>query len=571
MWSIVLLLPFVALAATEVALRLAGFGRDLEPLFIRSPGLSGYLQANPGVVTRFFTDPSQAPDVSIETAYFRASKVPGSFRVFVQGESSAAGFPYGLGASLAGILDQRFERAFPGREVEVISTAMAAVNSYTLLDFADEIIEQQPDAVAIYVGHNEFLGILGVGSTLRMSSRPWLTRAFLRVRELRLFQLMSRVYGGFAPSAPSQPVGSADTLMGAVAGERSITLKSTLFARGAEQFETNLDALLARYERAGIPVFIGTLASNERDQMPLAILAGADTEAASTAKTAYHAAQDAEGAGDFASARDGYAWARDLDPLRFRAPSVFSKIVAQVAARRHADLVDVHEAFVHASPNGLVGANLMLEHVHPNLNGYFLLADAFFDAMTGKGLPGKPDVVVPDAQARNEIPVSDIDRWLGEYKVQRIRSAWPFVATSLRPRLPVPVSEGERLAQELYNQRISWPEAQERLRRHYLAVGDKPEYTRVTAILADGFPFTGALQFEAAAALIAIGRPADALRYSRRAVDLEPRNVNHLLVNAHALILNGRLDDGRSMLEQVLLLEPGNPTAHEVLQQLGAR
>jgi len=99
---------------------------------------------------------------------------------------------------------------------------------------------------------------------------------------------------------------------------------------------------------------------------------------------------------------------------------------------------------------------------------------------------------------------------------------------------------GRRAArQELYNQRISWPEAQERLRRHYLAVGDKPEYTRVTAILADGFPFTGALQFEAAAALIAIGRPADALRYSRRAVDLEPRNVNHLLVNAHALILTG--------------------------------
>ena len=42
---------------------------------------------------------------------------------------------------------------------------MAAVSSYVLLDFADEIIAQQPDAVMIYAGHNEYLGIGGVGSS----------------------------------------------------------------------------------------------------------------------------------------------------------------------------------------------------------------------------------------------------------------------------------------------------------------------------------------------------------------------------------------------------------------------
>jgi tetratricopeptide (TPR) repeat protein len=402
-----------------------------------------------------------------------------------------------------------------------------------------------------------------------MSSTPWLTRAFLRVRGLRLFQLMNRVSGVFAPSGLSA-AGVADTLMAGVAGERSITLASGLFGKGVEQFESNLDALLDRYTRADIPVFVGTLASNERDQAPLAILAGADTEAASSAKTAYHAAQDAEGAGDFTAAREGYAWARDLDPLRFRAPSVFDEVVERVAARRGVAVVDVHGAFVRASPNGLVGAGLMLEHVHPNLDGYFLLADAYFDAMIAAGLPGDPEVEVTDAQARSEMPVSDVDRWLGEYKLQRVLSAWPFVPTSVQFELPAPSSDGERLAQELYEQRISWPEAQERLRRLYLATDDKPEYTRVTAILADAFPFTGTLQFETAAALVAIGRPADALRYSRRAVALEPRNVNHLLVHAHALILNERLDEGRSTLELVLRLEPGNTTAREVLLQLGS-
>jgi lysophospholipase L1-like esterase len=568
MWTIVLALPVVLLALAEGSLRIAGFGRDLEPLFIASPDRPQYLLANPRAVTRFFTEPSQAPQVSIETAFFRARKTPGTFRVFVQGESSAAGFPYGLGASLAGVLDQRLERAFPAREIEVVSTAMAAVTTYGLVDFAEEILAQQPDAVVVYVGHNEFLGILGVGSTMRISSRPWLTRAFLRARQLRLFQLLSNVHAGLATQGPMDRTGIADSLMADVAGERSIPLRSPTYQAGLEQFESNLDTLLRRYQEAGVPVFIGTLVSNERDQVPLAVLAGITAEAAKSAKTAYEAAQDAETAGHLDGARDGYAWARDLDPLRFRAPAEFNEVLRRVATRRGARLVDVHQAFVSASPNGLVGSSLMLEHVHPNLEGYFLLADAFFDAMTRAGVPGSPEVAVADGQARREMPVSDVDRWLGEYKMRRVRSAWPFVTQRRPMELPPPASEGERIAQELYRQRIAWPEAHARLRRYLLEAGNTEEYARTTLILADAFPFTGPYQFDAAAALIALDRPADSLRYSRRAAELEPRNVNHLLVHAHGLLLTGRTDEGRAALTKVLELEPRNPTARQVLEQI---
>jgi lysophospholipase L1-like esterase len=569
LWAIVLAVPFVALAATEAGLRIAGFGHDREPLFIASPGHPEYLQANPRVVTRFFTDPAQAPTVSIETAYFPATKAPGAFRVFVQGASSAAGFPYGLGASLAGVLDQRLERAFPGREIEVISTAMAAVNSYALLDFADEIIARQPDAVLVYVGHNEFLGILGVGSTMRIAATPALTRAFLAVRDWRLFQLMSRAYAGLRSGAPSP--GPGDSLMARVAGERSIRINSDVYATGIEQFETNLDLLLARYGAAGVPVLIGTLASNERDQPPLAVLAGAEGDVAGAAKTAYHAAQDAEAAGHVDIAREGYAWARDLDPLRFRAPSVFNEVIERVADRHGATVVDVHRAFVEASPQGLVGSQLMLEHVHPNLDGYFLLADAFFEAMISRGLPGRPATEVSDADARADLPVSEVDRFLGDYKVLRIKAGWPFTTESRPVTLPPARTEAERLAQELYHERISWPEAQEALRQQYAASGDRRGYALVTRILADAFPFAGELQFQTAAALIQLGRAGEAVRYSQRGIELEPRNVNQWLVHAHGLLLTGHEDQGRVALQRVLELEPHNPTALQVLGELGQR
>jgi hypothetical protein len=56
-WLILIALPFALLGGAEFALRLAGFGQDREPLFMSSPSQPDYLQANPRVVTRFFTDP----------------------------------------------------------------------------------------------------------------------------------------------------------------------------------------------------------------------------------------------------------------------------------------------------------------------------------------------------------------------------------------------------------------------------------------------------------------------------------------------------------------------------------
>ena len=92
----------------------------------------------------------------------------------------------------------------------------------------------------------------------------------------------------------------------------------------------------------------------------------------------------------------------------------------------------------------------------------------------------------------------------------------------------------------------------------------------MTAILADAFPFTGLLQFETAAVLIELDRPRDAVRYSSRGTELEPRNVNQWLVHAHGLLLSGHERDGRAALERALEIEPANPTARKVLGELGA-
>jgi lysophospholipase L1-like esterase len=510
------------LGGTEAALRAAGYGVTPEPLFVPAPGQTEYLQANPRAILRLVPDASQAPGVSIETSYFRTTKRPGSLRVFVQGESSAAGFPYGLGASLAGVLDQRLERVFPGREVEVVSTAMSAVTTYALLDFADDIIAQQPDAVVIYAGHNEYLGVLGVGSTFRAASSPRLTRLALAARNWRLYQWVSNVVRRVSPAAPAVTASSSDTLMARVAAEREIPFDSRLYWAGLDQFQHNLDALLGRYRAARIPVFIGTLVSNERDQAPFVSVA---SEGEQSASAHYERGKVRESARDYVAARAEFAAARDRDALRFRAPGAMNDIVRDAAASQGATVVDSQAAFAAASPEGLIGNTLLLEHVHPNLDGYFLLADAFFDALLASGVAGVPAVQLDDAAAKREMPVSAVDRWLGEYKLLRIKSAWPFVAQSRTPSLPAPQSVAENLARQVYDGTLSWLDAQQQLLANYALSDDGVERARVATILADAFPFVAPLQFETAEALAAIGRVADARRYAARTLEVDPNNA----------------------------------------------
>ena len=130
--AIALLLPLLVLLLAELALRATGAG-DNWPLFKVNPANPAYLVSEPDIVKRYFAS-SSLPSVKMEPSFVLADKPANGIRLVVQGGSTAAGYPYGSGASLAALLEQRLSRTFAGQRVEVVNTALAAVNSYTLLD-----------------------------------------------------------------------------------------------------------------------------------------------------------------------------------------------------------------------------------------------------------------------------------------------------------------------------------------------------------------------------------------------------------------------------------------------------
>ena len=113
-----------------------------------------------------------------------------TFRVVCLGGSTTAGFPFEINATFPFQLQFRLRNALLDNWVEVINLGISAVNSYTVLDLMPEVLEIEPDLVLIYMGHNEYYGALGVGSTQSVSRNRHLVKAYLALRKLRFFQLM---------------------------------------------------------------------------------------------------------------------------------------------------------------------------------------------------------------------------------------------------------------------------------------------------------------------------------------------------------------------------------------------
>ncbi|OYP36374.1 SGNH/GDSL hydrolase family protein [Rhodopirellula sp. MGV] len=90
-------------------------------------------------------------------ASFEAVKTPQTKRVFVLGGSTVQGRPYEIETSFSEWTKQRLQAADPTFSWEVVNCGGVSYASYRVAVILDEVLGYQPDAIAIYCGHNEFL------------------------------------------------------------------------------------------------------------------------------------------------------------------------------------------------------------------------------------------------------------------------------------------------------------------------------------------------------------------------------------------------------------------------------
>lgn len=609
-YLILFTLPFIILLLIEIALRLANFGQSI-PLFIDKASNSAsatahFLQPNPKVINRYFADEKLAPNVSPDTVYFNKVKAENSYRIIIQGGSTAAGFPYGRWGSLQGMLEQRFKRLYPTKEIEIINTAMAAVNSYTLLDFVDEIIEQQPDLVLIYTGHNEYLGVMGVGSAFAAKGGRLATLMHLKFKALRLYQLLQWGYTQFF--LPENALNKTNTqhdrsLMSKVAKETEIVINSDLYQQGLIQFEQNLSMILQQYQNANIPVIIGNLVSNESGQTPFSTVGKVDWHSYKTKLNKNNAASNivellqqlkaagngeredsigrAESAevyyklglnyqklGQFPQAKKAFIAAKDHDLLRFRAPSQFNQIIKTLAKQHHATFIDTLAYFNANSPEGIIGNSLILEHLHPTLEGYFLLAEAFNDKITTQqllGAPVEPNTATKE-KAYQDIPVSRVDKLYGDLKITQLMQDYPFTPAKINnnskqqksaPALPT-TNALEKSALIKRINKSDWLTLQKQLLVEYQKQNDIAEAAKIAGLIATAMKDNHRAFYVAGQLYQQQQDWQLAGYYHWQATQLQPSNHTYFLALAQDYFLQSLFERSLATLEQALIVINNN-------------
>ncbi len=359
-------IPLLAVLLVEIVLRIAGVGEGRRAPFQPIEGRPEFVALDPEFGAMFFR--GFRPGVAFDP--FLADKPEGAFRVMALGGSTTAGFPYHWYYGFPALLEDRLAAALPGRRIEVANLGMTATNSYTIWAMADAVAAQRPNAVVIYSGHNEYYGAFGPGGTQGWPGMPGpMKRLLIRASKWATVAGIDELLEDEEPTS-----GEQRTLMARIVRNAAIARGDDVFQAGIAQFESNLRDALRTFERAGIPVFLATIASNLADQPPLG------EEAA--AREAYERGQRSLSAGDSAVAREAFVEARELDGIRFRAPEAMNAVVRSLAAEfDNVTLVDVEDRLRAESPGHIEGAALFADHLHPNAQGYALVADAFFEAM----------------------------------------------------------------------------------------------------------------------------------------------------------------------------------------------
>lgn len=407
-WLAVVGIPLVLLLSAEGLLELTGYGYSTFFFRSRRIGDRAVWTENPDFGRRFFP-----PGLVRSAAPFTmpAIKSPKALRVFVLGESAAMGdpdFKFGLPRMLEVLLRERF----PSRRIEVINTAIVAINSHVILPIARDCTGQHADLWVIYMGNNEIIGPFGSASVFGARAPALaLVRAGLWVKTTRLGQLLDATLQATRQGNRALPEWGGMEMM----AEERVSHDSRATELVYQHFERNLTEILASGARAGVPMVLCTIATNIKDCAPFASLHRAGLAAQDLAKwqAAYNAGVAWQNKGEPVQAKAAYeqaaridsefaelafrrgqccdllgqeteaasffGQARDADALQFRADGRINEIIRRAGAAfaaRGVSLVDAEKLFRTNSPHGLTGSEYFYEHVHLTPEGNYLLARA---------------------------------------------------------------------------------------------------------------------------------------------------------------------------------------------------
>ena len=612
----IFVVPTLVLLTLELVLRLTGYGYPTH-FFIRSANRTPQEFAeNAQFGWRFFPRHlARAPD----PIRISKTKPPGTYRIFVLGESAALGDPEPA-YSFSRLLKELLQERCPGTQFEVVNVAMTAINSHAILPIARDCVPFKGDVWVLYMGNNEVVGPFGPSSAFGSQSPPLsVIRASVAAKRMRLAQML-------------------DTLLQRVPGRdqefrkwegMKMMLKYQIhpadnkLKRVYDNFAKNLTEILNTAKHAGVRPIVCTVSANLKDSPPFASLnqsglsearkrewehlfaAGTEMQAKTNyaqalrtylqaceiddtyAELRFRLARCHMELGNVGAARKQYALARDLDALRFRVDTRINSIIRDICASRTGNgvrLFDAESVVNKATTLSIPGHEYFWDHVHFNFAGNYLIARELAEEVIA-ALPERVHCsaaanrrVLTEAECAERLAFTDWDqRWVLQQMLRRVREA-PFTGQLNHEELITSWSnhflalehklDREELAREvaIYSRAIA--------RRH----GDWILHHRFAFLLEASSDFSSAEQHWKKVieiipgyvdALFKLGdvcahqsRLAEARQYYHQVLQLRPESFEAMNGLGLVMMSEGKTDEAAGLFRRALQIDPRFAQAH---------
>jgi hypothetical protein len=424
------LLGFSVIALTELICCVAGWGPDevgddpfvgfssVRPLFEPSADGQSY-HTSPGR-RGFFKEDS-----------FAIRKPPGEFRVFVFGGSTVQGNPFSIETSFPAYLQIALQQADHRHRWKVVNCGGVSYASYRLLPIMQECLNYEPDLFIFCEGHNEFLEDISYADLRTSTVMP---HVYSALSELRSFRLLNQAFRRLSDSAwrwPSSSVAAnaakpilaaeVDTLLDHDGGLDAYHRDDERAGVVVQHFQTNLLRMTGVCRLNGIPLLMILPPSNLSDCPPFksefsSTRTPTDTahiqaqlrESSAIVRTDlsraidllrdvtsleprfafgwYELGQLQLSAGRIAEAEASLRRARDEDVCPLRMTTALEAAMQHVVSRYHVPFINAHQLLAERCPNGIVGENVLVDHVHPSFRGHEDIALAIAEWMMTQGL-----------------------------------------------------------------------------------------------------------------------------------------------------------------------------------------
>ncbi len=380
-------------------------------------------------------------------AQFPADEAKGAaqaqpLRILVIGESSGRGEPYHPWLSVGQIAGWKLESVFPGRKVEVDIWAYGGAILRKMHNLLAKLT-YRPDALMVYVGHNEFQGrytwqrepggyydddmpslftpttlrsLLSFSPTCRLAVETWeRQRVDLRPPHYATRELIDQPVT--TPQEYSEIVDDFRRRLDVIARYCEQIHSLGIFvipAANDGDFDPSRSYLppgTPRAERVAFAEEVTRVRGLETTDPDEAIRQYRKLVARHPgfAETHYRLGTLLRNAGRWDEAREHFVLAREEDGLPLRCPEAFRRVCREVAAAHPSViLVDGPKVLEAASDHGLLDDRMFHDAQHPNLRGYVALGQDLLKQLRARRAFGWPEGVEAP-----EVPIDECARHFG--------------------------------------------------------------------------------------------------------------------------------------------------------------